>query len=70
MREASAEYRCKPDTHRYHEQHRRARKTVMLERRRRIDEHCAVDGDEYALQEVWSDPGTLGSDRGALAVDT
>jgi len=44
MRQASAEYRCKPNPHRDHGEHRRARETVMLESRGRIDEHYAVDG--------------------------
>jgi hypothetical protein len=44
MRQASAEYRGKPHAHGDHGQHRRARETVMLESRGRIDEHYAVDG--------------------------
>ena len=45
MRQASAEYGCKPHAHGHHGQHRRTRETVMLESRRRIDEHHAVDGE-------------------------
>lgn len=45
MRQASAEYRCKPDDHRDHGQHHRTRQTVVLEGRGRIDERDAVDGE-------------------------
>ena len=45
MRQASGECRCKPHPHRDHGQHRRARETVMLESRGRIDEHYAIDGE-------------------------
>jgi hypothetical protein len=45
MRQASAEYRAKSYAHRDHGEHRRTRKTAMLESRGRIDQHYAVDGE-------------------------